>query len=332
MSVAVRDTDVAVPSAPPPQSATLFGSDDPKVIGEKVVGLATFVKDIVTKGHLTSTISGREFVNVEGWEAAGVGIGLAAHIVSCVPTGPLDEEFNSPGFVAVAELRNRDGQVISRAESSCERDESAWRNRNNYALRSMAQTRATGKVFRQVLGFVMTVAGYAGTPADEVPTDDASGAPRSGERRQSARSGPPADGAPARQAQAARSATQQPVTQPAPTQQASEASVAPAERGGTIDPTSIRTVNGLVRAVEATYGYNVAQLFRILNVQALDGIRDLGITTSLDTVKLYYDTDANGGRPAAAPAEEPGDLPFGVEDALPGREGVLEGEVVGATE
>jgi hypothetical protein len=35
----------------------------------------------------------------------------------------------------------------------------------------MAQTRATSKALRQPLGFVMTLAGYSATPAEEMPRD-----------------------------------------------------------------------------------------------------------------------------------------------------------------
>jgi hypothetical protein len=36
----------------------------------------------------------------------------------------------------------------------------------------MAQTRATSKALRQPLGFVMTLAGYAATPAEEMPREE----------------------------------------------------------------------------------------------------------------------------------------------------------------
>ena len=41
--------------------------------------------------------------------------------------------------------------------------------RDDYALRSMAQTRATSKALRQPLGFVMSLAGFDPTPAEEMP-------------------------------------------------------------------------------------------------------------------------------------------------------------------
>src|SRR5207244_10747745 len=72
------------------------------------------------------------------------------------------------------------GEVVGAAEAMCARDEEAWgfapkgRNgqalkaRDEFALRSMAQTRATSKALRQPLGFVMSLAGYEATPAEEM--------------------------------------------------------------------------------------------------------------------------------------------------------------------
>ena len=49
--------------------------------------------------------------------------------------------------------------------------EENWQDRDDYALRSMAQTRATSKALRQPLGFVITLAGFDPTPAEEMPHD-----------------------------------------------------------------------------------------------------------------------------------------------------------------
>jgi hypothetical protein len=52
-------------------------------------------------------------------------------------------------------------------------DENLWAKRPTYARRSMAITRATGKAFRLGFSWVITLAGYNPTPAEEMPgTDD----------------------------------------------------------------------------------------------------------------------------------------------------------------
>jgi hypothetical protein len=58
--------------------------------------------------------------------------------------------------------------MIGAAESMCMRDEPNWRGKPNYAIRSMAQTRAGGKAIRSVFAWVAVLAGYSGTPAEEM--------------------------------------------------------------------------------------------------------------------------------------------------------------------
>jgi hypothetical protein len=60
--------------------------------------------------------------------------------------------------------------MISSAEASCLRDEPNWRTKPEYQLKSMAQTRASAKALRNVLAWVVVLAGYKPTPAEEMPS------------------------------------------------------------------------------------------------------------------------------------------------------------------
>jgi hypothetical protein len=86
------------------------------------------------------------------------------------------------GWEARVVAKTLNGQVVGAAEAMCTHSENTWRNRDEYALRSMAQTRAVSKALRLPLGFVMQLAGYEATPAEEMPTDDG-GAAASTQRR-----------------------------------------------------------------------------------------------------------------------------------------------------
>ena len=52
--------------------------------------------------------------------------------------------------------------------SNCSKTEAAFINKPLSACESMAQTRATGKAFRQSFSWIMILAGYSPTPAEEV--------------------------------------------------------------------------------------------------------------------------------------------------------------------
>lgn len=157
----------------PEASPTLFGTSDPVKVIEGATRIATPLAGIVRKQGLAVNIQGREHVKVEGWTLLGSMLGVFPVVVW---TRKMEN-----GWEARCEARTRDGAVIGAAEAECTRDENQWsleptgRNgqkltaRDDYALRSMAQTRATSKALRMPLGFVMELAGFAATPAEEMP-------------------------------------------------------------------------------------------------------------------------------------------------------------------
>ena len=71
------------------------------------------------------------------------------------------------GF-AVAYRAVKSGREVGWGEGRCTRAERNWMTRDDYALASMAQTRGQSRALRQPLGFIVSLAGYATTPADEL--------------------------------------------------------------------------------------------------------------------------------------------------------------------
>jgi hypothetical protein len=161
-------TDVARVEQPP---TTLFRTDDPVEVVERASRVADALKGVLDRQGLTANIQGKRHVLVEGWTTLGAMVGVTA-----VPAWTRPLEGAAPqgrvfGWEARVEARTLDGRVIGAAEAMCTRDERKWKGAEDYALRSMAQTRATSKALRGPLGFVVTLAGYQATPAEEMPTD-----------------------------------------------------------------------------------------------------------------------------------------------------------------
>jgi hypothetical protein len=73
------------------------------------------------------------------------------------------------GYEASFEARTLTGAVVGGAEAVCKRTEGKpWTWGADYALKSMAQTRATSKALGSALRFIITMAGYSGTPVEEM--------------------------------------------------------------------------------------------------------------------------------------------------------------------
>lgn len=158
----------------PPTDITLWGASTPAQIIEKAAEAATALAAVVDKQGLFTNIQGRKHVRVEGWTLLGSILGV---FPVCVWTRPVMKGEEQIGWEARVEA-HRNGQVVGAADAQCLRSESLWKTRDDYALRSMAQTRATSKALRMPLGFVVSLAGYATTPAEEMDGIAISEAPR----------------------------------------------------------------------------------------------------------------------------------------------------------
>lgn len=150
---------VPVEAAPP---SNLFNTDDPVEVIEKAANVADALKDVIVQRGLFVNVQGKPHVQVEGWQLLGSMLGVSA---VCTDTEPVDG-----GFKATVEARTMDGRVVGRADALCTKHEKRgpWKNADDYARLSMAQTRATSKALKAPLGFVISLAGYATTPAEEM--------------------------------------------------------------------------------------------------------------------------------------------------------------------
>jgi hypothetical protein len=139
----------------------------------KGAAIAKPLAELIKDKNLSINLGGdKPHVKYEGWVTL-------ATLVNCnlIVTHTNYEELGNDvhGFTAHAELRNNDGKVVGRGEAGCYSDEPNWGTRAGkpvprYALRSMAQTRAASKAARVALSWIMALAGYSPTPAEEMPT------------------------------------------------------------------------------------------------------------------------------------------------------------------
>lgn len=156
----VPETAVAIR---PTQEVGLFGAQEPAAVINKAEIVAQALKAVIVKQGLVSKIQGKEYPRCEAWTLLGTMLGVFPVLTWTKPV--------EGGWEARVEAKTRDGAVIGAAEAQCLRSERNWANRDDFALRSMAQTRATAKCLRMPLGFVMSLTGCEVTPAEEMVAD-----------------------------------------------------------------------------------------------------------------------------------------------------------------
>jgi hypothetical protein len=146
---------------PAQHSATLWRTDDPALALERMTATADALKGVIEKQQLYKTIRGNSHVLVEGWLTLGAMLGVTPF---CEWTRPVEN-----GWEARVLARTLDGRTVGAAEAQCLSSEGKpWNTADGHAIRSMAQTRATSKALASVLRFVVTLAGYQGTPAEDM--------------------------------------------------------------------------------------------------------------------------------------------------------------------
>ena len=176
----VESTDVAVVDQP--QGLPDYAILNPDIPMSTKVGVATNVANtlaplvreqgLTVKG-LNRSNKEAEYVLVEGWEVLGTMLGI-------VPVTTIIEEMKNDkgriiGYKARATLYQNPiiendeivgGTVIARAEATADR---SGFQKDLFAIASMSQTRALGKAYRMGLSWIMKMAGFEGTFAEDMP-------------------------------------------------------------------------------------------------------------------------------------------------------------------
>ena len=155
---------------------------NPEIPMSAKIGVATNVANhlaplVRSQGLTVKGLNGRnkeaEYVTVEGWEVLGTFLGIVP-VTTTIAEIKNDKE-RVVGYRARATLYQNPiiendeivgGTVIARAEAQANKQ---GFQKDLFAIESMAQTRALGKAYRMGLAWVMKMAGFEGTFAEDMP-------------------------------------------------------------------------------------------------------------------------------------------------------------------
>lgn len=132
----------------------------------QILEFATSLKEMIVQNKLYTDIKGKNYVNVEGWQIAGAFTGtypIVEKVEQIPTTNPREYKYR-----AEVSLRDKDNNVVGYGVALCSNKEHGKTGFDEYAVASMAQTRAVGKAYRMKIGWLLKVAGYETTPAEEM--------------------------------------------------------------------------------------------------------------------------------------------------------------------
>jgi hypothetical protein len=188
-------------------SARIIQGETPGEVIEKATQIANAMKHLVEAQGFAVDVGGRKpHLEIGAWQALGVLLGalggeaLHAEVVysrplpektvyhvheikkkwggpkgqrQVVETTELDYDVEGYDWEAEVEVKTAAGVVVGREEGMVSRTESSWAKKPDPALKSMASTRAASRAYRASLGWVVAIAGYNPTPAEEMPVPPA---------------------------------------------------------------------------------------------------------------------------------------------------------------
>jgi|TARA_R100001530_G_scaffold1410_2_gene2573 hypothetical protein len=131
----------------------------------QMIAMSKVLRKHVVDQKLYANIVGKNYAYVEGWQFAGGLMGLYPR-VKRVKDLSTEKEIKWRADVEIIDMKTQD--VVGYGMALCSSLEAKKKGFDEYAIASMAQTRAIGKAYRNLIGWVMKLAGYEGTPGEEM--------------------------------------------------------------------------------------------------------------------------------------------------------------------
>lgn len=149
----------------PTVDAQLIKYQKPEEVLHNAKNAAVQLQTIIRGKRKPVIFNGEQYLEFEDWQTVGRFYRLAAKVVKT----DFVEYGDAKGFEARAVALDIDSGIeISAAEALCLNDEKNWAMKPLFQLKSMAQTRACAKALRNVLAWVVVLAGFKPTPAEEM--------------------------------------------------------------------------------------------------------------------------------------------------------------------
>lgn len=259
--------------------------------------LAKFIKE----NRLFHNIQGKAYVNVEGWQYAGARLGILPIVEELKRIEEVDGEIKYQAEVKLMNLRSQ--QMIGSGFAICSNKEFGKKSYQEFAIASMAQTRAIGKAYRNILAWIIRAAGYEPTPAEEMDymsKEEDTPAPQQTAQKNGA--GSHAKAKPAAEEKAAMAKKEKPVAQkeePAPAKAVEEkkAEEKPSEAQSAEKAASVRQKTELLLLLNNKAISNNEKNKMLENINTMDSER---IEKAIQNIKKVIDQRHNKKNQAAA--------------------------------
>jgi hypothetical protein len=122
----------------------------------------------IVRAKYTQVIQGRNYLTVQGAQAIASSLGYTSGTASLRHVEPTD---TVAGYWEATCTVLLGGVIVGSGIGSVFDDERPWNTRPQFARQMMAQTRATGRALKGVMGWAFAALDYEGSIAEEMPEE-----------------------------------------------------------------------------------------------------------------------------------------------------------------
>lgn len=160
MNIILREQDILNPE---------YSFDDRLIVAERV---ATSLAKVIEEQNLSVDIKGNSYVTVDGWNTLGTMLGCSPitrdveDVTELLKTNNKERVYKAT--VSIMKGEHELSRAFAIASTKKEGKYGPYYV-EPFAAYSMAQTRAIGKAYRVAFSWIIKMAGYESTPAEEMP-------------------------------------------------------------------------------------------------------------------------------------------------------------------
>ncbi len=122
----------------------------------------------IVRAKYTQVIQGRNYLTVQGAQAIASSLGYTSGTASVRHVDPTE---SVAGYWEATCTVMLNGVIVGSGIGSVFDDERPWNTRPQFARQMMAQTRATGRALKGVMGWAFAALDYEGSIAEEMPEE-----------------------------------------------------------------------------------------------------------------------------------------------------------------
>lgn len=165
-------TELSIREEQVPVGLSLIDGPDPATAVAYARQVSGVIASVLEEGSGFVTIQNKRHITIEGWQTLAAMTGHTVEVEWSRIVPGLADPKGIEAWEARAVVRDQTGRVVAAGESMADPNEpgagSKWARGGNFSVRSMAQTRAMSRALSSRMRYIVQLAGFSGTPAEEI--------------------------------------------------------------------------------------------------------------------------------------------------------------------